>query len=116
MSTQHELKTWPGEFGSMRMGFKTFELRKDDRNFQVGDTILSREFQPCKRCNGTGLEAVAAMCSVCHPSAGGGPDNPLRGKYTKRKELFEITYKLPGGRFGLPANLCILSVRSVVEK
>lgn len=35
----HELKTLPKFFDAVREGKKTFEVRKDDRNFQVGDTL-----------------------------------------------------------------------------
>ena len=39
----HELKTWPQFFDSIVDGTKTFELRKDDRGFEVGDAVLLRE-------------------------------------------------------------------------
>jgi len=46
MSTKHELKTWPRFFEPLSKGEKTFELRKNDRNFQVGDTLECREWSP----------------------------------------------------------------------
>lgn len=36
---EHELKTIPKYFNAVREGRKTFEVRKDDRNFKVGDTL-----------------------------------------------------------------------------
>jgi ASC-1-like (ASCH) protein len=42
----HELKTWPEYFHAVRNGQKTFELRRDDRNFKVGDEILLRSYLP----------------------------------------------------------------------
>lgn len=42
----HALKTWPEYFKAIESGEKTFELRKDDRPFKVGDTILLQEYSP----------------------------------------------------------------------
>ncbi|MET0410404.1 MAG: ASCH/PUA domain-containing protein [Polyangiaceae bacterium] len=42
----HELKTWPGPFEATWVGSKTFELRKADRPFAVGDTLVLREYDP----------------------------------------------------------------------
>lgn len=44
--TVHELKTWPEFFTAIREGVKTFDIRKDDRNFAVGDELILREWQP----------------------------------------------------------------------
>ena len=35
----HELKIWPNFWDSINLGVKTFELRFDDRGFQVGDIL-----------------------------------------------------------------------------
>ena len=40
----HELKILPEYFDEVRRGNKTFELRKDDRNYKVGDTLRLLEF------------------------------------------------------------------------
>ncbi len=42
----HELKTWPRYFERITSGQKSFELRKNDRDFQPGDAVLLREFDP----------------------------------------------------------------------
>jgi len=42
----HELKTWPWHFRDVQSGRKAFELRKDDRGFEVGDLLWLREFDP----------------------------------------------------------------------
>lgn len=44
--THHELKCWPDYFDAVALGRKTFEFRKDDRGFYVGDELLLREFDP----------------------------------------------------------------------
>lgn len=40
----HELKTWAEFFKAIQSGEKTFEIRNNDRNFQVGDMLLLREY------------------------------------------------------------------------
>jgi hypothetical protein len=41
----HELKTWPEYFQKIGAG-KTFELRRDDRDYRVGDKLRLREWCP----------------------------------------------------------------------
>lgn len=42
--TVHHLKTWPQFFVDVLGGHKPFELRKNDRNFQVGDLVCLWEY------------------------------------------------------------------------
>jgi hypothetical protein len=42
----HEIKIWPQWFDAVRIGIKTFEIRKDDRNYNVGDNLVLEEFRP----------------------------------------------------------------------
>lgn len=42
----HELKVWPKFFPALRDGSKPFEVRKDDRGFNVGDELRLREWNP----------------------------------------------------------------------
>lgn len=35
----HELKIRPEFFGAQKKGLKTFEIRRHDRNFEIGDII-----------------------------------------------------------------------------
>ena len=42
----HDLKTIPPFFNEVKDGTKTFELRRNDRNFRVDDVLLLREYLP----------------------------------------------------------------------
>ncbi len=41
----HELKIAPVYFQQISTGYKTFEIRKDDRGYQKGDKVMMREFE-----------------------------------------------------------------------
>lgn len=76
----HDLKTWPEPFADVWSGLKRFEVRdRSDRTFDRLDGVLLREWSP----DGSG--------------------------YTGRAVRGTITYVLPGGRFGLPENLCVFA-------
>ncbi len=85
--TCHGLKTWPEPFRAMWDGWKTFEIRKDDRHYSVGDCLHLREWVP------------------------GLPQRPDEERYTGRWMNVLVTYKVPGGRWGIPNELCVLAVR-----
>lgn len=76
----HELKILPEFFDAVATGAKPFEVREDDRNFAVGDTLRLREWSP---------------------SLGG---------YTGRALARTITYKLPVGRCGIEPGYCVLGI------
>lgn len=78
--TTHELKTWPQYFQEIRHGHKTFEVRREDRGFQVGDTLLLREY------------------------------NPELGVYTRRTTERRVTSILHGGQFGIEDGFVVMSL------
>ena len=44
--TRHSLKINPAYFDAVKNGIKTFEIRKNDRNYRVGDTLTLGEWVP----------------------------------------------------------------------
>ena len=90
----HELKTDPKVFDAVMIGAKTFEIRKDDRDFSVGHTLeLKRtEFSGEEMKNGkpliyTGYKPVKVL--VTHL---------LRGPvYGLEKDWVIMSFKLING-------------------
>ena len=74
----HELKTWKEDFEEVFMGRKTFEVRKNDRNFQKGDILILKEW-----------------------------DNEKQ-EYTGRQMARGISYILNGGQFGVENGFVVM--------
>jgi hypothetical protein len=71
--TVHELKTWPAYFHALISGDKTFELRRNDRDFMPGNMLRLREWCPDKR-DYTGRECECIVTYVLRHSTVGGLD------------------------------------------
>ena len=61
----HELKTWPRYFDLVFRGLKTFEIRKNDRNFNVGDRLDLMEYNPVTK-NYTGKHCHRYILSIVY--------------------------------------------------
>lgn len=46
MAKVHHLKTWTPFFKDVKSGVKQFEVRKNDRDYEVGDTLILEDFDP----------------------------------------------------------------------
>lgn len=95
----HLLKTWPGEFEAVRRGDKWHEVRKSDRNFQQGDSLILAEWNP----------------AVFEAEMQSRPDMPKedaeRKAFTGRKLLRVVGYVTKAGSWGLPKDVCVFSLR-----
>jgi len=80
---EHELKCFPDYFMEVWEGRKTFELRKNDRDFRQGDLIWLRAW------------------------------NPTTQTYTTKELTRRAGYILYGGEFGLPVDMCIISLLEI---
>jgi hypothetical protein len=87
----HFVKCWPDAFRALEDGSKRFEFRKDDRDYKVGDLMRIAEWTP--------FEEYDYQRAV------------VKGEYTGKELLMEITYILRGGRFGVPDGYAVMSVR-----
>lgn len=82
----HHLKTYEEYFSLILRGRKTFELRKDDRDFQQGDTVIL-------------METDKVMASPMNPEG-----------YTGRRIMFDIAgVNRNLESFGLKEGFCIIS-------
>jgi hypothetical protein len=79
----HRLKTWSKYFWEVVEGNKTFELRKNDRDFKVGDNLLLEDYDEKKQI------------------------------YSFNTLLVKITYMLDGGNFGLEEGYVILGIKKI---
>jgi hypothetical protein len=77
----HQLKIIPPYYDRVLLNEKTFEVRKNDRDFQVNDQLELREF------------------------------DPVKNEYTGRMLIKTISYVLNGGQFGIEAGYCVLGLK-----
>jgi hypothetical protein len=67
----HVLKIWPEYFEAVASGAKTFEVRKNDRGFEVGDTLSLHEFEPGSDGGYTGRSVVRRVSYILSSAAFG---------------------------------------------
>jgi hypothetical protein len=90
----HELKTWPEPFQAVLDGRKRYEIRKNDRGYQVSDVLNLREW------------AIPTD-----------PRFDQRGftGYTGRSLRVVVTYMTSGGEWGIPVGMCVMGIKPASE-
>lgn len=81
----HEVKCWAEFFDGLRDGSKTFEVRRNDRDYQPGDTLHVREWVPFLLANNE--------------------------HYTGRDVWLWVRYVLGGGQHGIEEGYVVMSVQ-----
>lgn len=89
--SEHDLKTWPEPFAALLDGRKTFEIRRNDRDYQVGDVLVLREYEPPQW-----IDNVLPR--------------PLPEHFTGRVVRRRVTYMVHGGAWGIPPDLCVMGI------
>jgi hypothetical protein len=87
---EHCLKTWPEFWDAVARGEKTFEVRRGDRGFKVGDTLVLEKWD-----SETGHY-------VSRDLTGGGELQVLRRR---------VSYVLPGGQLGIEPGYVVLGLK-----
>lgn len=80
---EHMLKTWPMYYADVESGEKTFEVRRNDRDFSTGDVLVLREW------------------------------DPVGAGYTGRECRKLVRYLLFGGAFGVQDGFVVMSLGEV---
>ena len=85
----HSLKTLPPYWERVQTGEKTFEIRKNDRDFQVGDILELEYYDPNK-------QIVVGYNFNCPPIIAA-----------------VVKYVFCGGQYGLETGYCIMSIEII---
>lgn len=95
----HELKTWPEYYQAIKSGDKTFEIRKHDRPFKVGDFLQLREYKLL------GLNQLTQA---------------IEGEFTGEEMSVVVTYilehRMYHNNFGLEKGHCIMGFKIQEQK
>ena len=76
----HRVKTWPEFFEPALLGYKPFEVRLNDRGYEVGDVLVREEF------------------------------DPVNGTHSGRRIAGVVVYVLKGGQFGIEPGYVVMTL------
>ena len=96
MANHHILKTDTAAFDAVQRGDKNFEVRRDDRMFQAGDTLTLERYNGYRQ---TGVFAV--------PPASNNP---------KHKPIDAcIGFVMRGGQYGVKTGFVVLALKDIQQ-
>ena len=89
MHAIHELKCHPVEFQRTDAGIKRHEIRETNRDFQLGDILHLREWDPNLA--------------------------PMSSGYTGNEIYVRVLYISMPGTWGLPIEICVMTIEVIDE-
>lgn len=107
MPQTHKIKCHPAPFSAIARGDKRFEMRKNDRDYQTGDTLIIGEWDPEKwlepRKWGLETNGDNTVTGLVAP-----PQAP--GMFTGNEVTARVTYCLHGPKYGVPEGYVCMSL------
>jgi hypothetical protein len=80
---EHHLKTHPRPFWAVHSRMKRYEVRKNDRGFEIGDELVLEEYEEETK------------------------------KYIGNTIRCAVVYMTEGGQYGLPADLVVMGIEII---
>lgn len=85
---EHVLKLETNYYQDVESGKKCFEVRKNDRNFKVGDYVKFKE--------------IVTTCNSGEIETG------------RMSEVYTIKYIFEGGQYGLDVGFCVFGIEALI--
>ncbi|MCH7799049.1 MAG: DUF3850 domain-containing protein [Planctomycetes bacterium] len=104
------LKIWPQYYQPIVTGEKKFERRKNDRDYQVGDQLLLREWDP--KVYDDEVERVFGRRGTLVMESDGQKAAIVAKAYTGRSLVKTVSYIEEGPGFGLEAGFVVMGLKS----
>ena len=100
----HVLKTLDYVWDAVASGAKRWEVRKNDRGFQSGDTVVLRKLRP------NGIDEDKTLDDTHKAGA------VVIGHWCFRDLRFRIGWMLQGGQFGIEPGYCVFNLEPEVPE
>lgn len=112
--THHVLKAHPPMFWALRDGTKNFEVRKDDRAYQTGDTVEINYHDPA-------VSPASPVPPFQQPAPGWPLDTSKKPKSIEARRddrapyYGTITFVLRGGQYGVEDGYVVLALKELYD-